>query len=89
MIHCENNLCVFCDDGVCVKENIKLNPMGVCKSLIRINLCDDMLEQIKPELRKKAEELEVPSSALSNYESMMGYLKRREEIIKEIEESNK
>ena len=56
--------------------------MGVCKSLIRIDISDETLKQIKPGLRKEAEKLEMPNEMLSDYETLMKYMQKREKVKK-------
>lgn len=44
-MNCENNFCIYCDEGKCILQNISINNIGMCDECILINLNDEILKE--------------------------------------------
>ncbi len=48
---CENNFCIYENNGVCLLNHIELDIQGQCKECIYVNVEDDELEIMKEKSR--------------------------------------
>ncbi len=54
-VRCENEYCIFQEQGKCIKNSITLDYMGICISCKIISLTDNELSKKKKSLLKKYE----------------------------------
>ena len=61
IISCENNLCLYSEEGKCLLAGVRLNELGQCESQVAVNIPARALRRCKALQRAKlsqtAEEL--------------------------------
>ena len=51
-MNCENSLCIYEEDGVCILKSIEINMLGQCTECIYPNI-EELLKKIKQETYDK------------------------------------
>ncbi|MBQ3005473.1 MAG: hypothetical protein IJD88_06035 [Clostridia bacterium] len=46
-MNCENDLCIYQENGVCILDEIELDFQGQCTACIRIDIEDSDLKKLK------------------------------------------
>ena len=49
-MNCENEFCIYQEDGVCIRDDISLDITGQCIECIYVDLEDDVLKKAKQKL---------------------------------------
>lgn len=52
-ILCENEFCIYQENGKCILDVIELDISGMCQSCIYINISQEELDEKKKKLREK------------------------------------
>ncbi len=55
-MQCENNYCIYEEDGECILSEISVDSCGNCSECIVVNISKDLLARLKSECRKKLED---------------------------------
>lgn len=55
-MQCENNFCIYCEDGKCMLDSISLDAAGMCLACIHINIDEATLKAEKEKLLQKFHE---------------------------------
>lgn len=50
---CENELCIYCENGKCGLSEISLNNMGICESAVCVCVDEEYIALQKEKLRKR------------------------------------
>lgn len=54
-LNCENQFCIYEENGKCILDKVELDIMGQCTECIYVNLEDSVLKKAKQKLLKKYE----------------------------------
>lgn len=55
-ILCENEFCIYQENGKCILDVIELDISGMCQSCIYINISQEELNKKKKKLREELED---------------------------------
>ena len=56
-LECENEFCIYQENGNCILEDIKLDILGQCTDCIYVDIPKNQLEQFKNQHRKRKTDL--------------------------------
>ncbi len=57
VMRCENEFCIYQEQGECILDDIKLDIIGQCTDCIYVNIPEEILENFKSEHRKRKTDL--------------------------------
>ena len=58
-ISCENILCAFYEDQICVLDSVSLDNLGICEQMHLLNFDEDYLAVKRKKLPEKIEQLKA------------------------------
>ena len=54
-LYCENNFCIYEQNGNCVLDYIEIDTLGHCRECIILSIDESIVEELKKEKRSELE----------------------------------
>lgn len=52
-MQCENDLCIYWEENVCLLDNVSINALGQCSEQISVSFDKETLRQVRARMRRE------------------------------------